>query len=109
VHEPEDPHSPEDNAANVIEVSLAEEDNSQYERSRLRSLLPGAIYVLLGLAVLTALVLTLDSYLRNIFLGGLAALLAFVFIFGKLIVRSYNREKKNLMEQNPYRDDNIIR
>jgi uncharacterized membrane protein len=108
MHKPENRIRPEDSGSKVIKVSSEEEDSSRYERSRLRSLLPGAIFVLVGLTVFTALILTLDSHQRNMLLVGLAAFLALLFIVGALIVRSYNREKKKLMEHDPYRDDHIV-
>jgi NhaP-type Na+/H+ or K+/H+ antiporter len=71
-------------------------------------LIPGAIFVLVGLAVLTVVAISLESHQRNLFLGGTAALLIFVFIFAALLVCSYNRDKRKLKEQAPYRDDHII-
>ncbi|HKV92035.1 MAG TPA: hypothetical protein VJW20_05765 [Candidatus Angelobacter sp.] len=67
--------------------------------------MPGAILVLLGLTVLTILAVTLDPHRRNLLLGGTAVFLLCAFGFVALIVRSYNRDKQKLIEQNRYRDD----
>ena len=107
MQDPEEIRLPEAGDTNEI-LPDSEEDSLEDSTSRW-PLLPGAIFVFVGLAVLVALVVTLDSHRRNLLLGGTAAFLFFVFGFASLIVRSYNREKQKLGEQNPYRDDHIIK
>jgi uncharacterized membrane protein YcjF (UPF0283 family) len=115
MHDAEEIRQSEDSATKENELPQeneffqdGEEDSPDRSRSLWR-LLPGAIFVLVGLVVITAIVITLDSHHRNVFFGALAALLIFCFGFASLIVRSYNREKQKLGEQNPYRDDHIIK
>lgn len=99
------------------ETGVTEEGRSlQDDKESLRNdsihlwrLLPGAILVLLGLTVLAILAVTLDPHQRNLLLGGTAIFLLCAFGFAALIVRSYNRDKQKLIEQNRSRDDHIVK
>jgi positive regulator of sigma E activity len=89
--------------------SLSPGEKSQLEIfGRPLPLLGGSIFVFVGLTALVLLVVTLDSHRRNLLLGFTALFLAFMFGFAALIVRSYNRDKKKLDEQNPYRNDHVV-
>jgi len=85
-----------------------DEESLPAPSSSLWRLVPGAIFVLVGLTVFTLVVVTVDAHQRNLLLGGTAAFLILVFIFAGLLVRSYNRDKRKFKEQTPYRDDHII-
>jgi hypothetical protein len=51
----------------------------------------------------------LESSSAQSLLGGTAVFLLCAFGFAALIVRSYNRDKQKLIEQNRYNDDRIVK
>lgn len=64
-----------------------------------------AVVTLGGLAMVVIGFMNSDANVHKLILFGTVMLVAFIFGFGALIVRSYNRDKKKLMEQHPYRHD----
>lgn len=105
MQDPPGTRPPESGATGTSRSLQDNEENLLNDSIHLWRLLPGAILVLLGLTVLTILVVTLDPHRRNLLLGGTAVFLLCAFGFAALIVRSYNRERQRLIEQNQYRDD----
>jgi hypothetical protein len=68
--------------------------------------LGSGIFLLGGLMFMVVAFQVSNSY--YLFVSATAALLIFFFIFAALLVRSYKRDKKKLIEKNPYHNDHII-